>query len=135
MDECDWDYEDDLIEDDFRIEPGKSYKTLSFNKAVVMYFIEPKPGDLMFFGHIYEQTAAGIIPLAVQWDVTGRVDLDLYDKGYTLVSLWNEPKKYIRYIFICQDDSGAEQTIVSHTSTCPTGRKLLAAKKVTLTGL
>ena len=130
----------DFSEDDseeLEVKPGASYITYHCQRADIMYYVKHQNQNI-FFGHVYEETANGILPIAVQWDATGKVDESLYDEGYSLTNFWKEPKRYIRYLYI-YDEFGLILTKVSDKplphKMFQYERVLLASKKVILKGL
>jgi hypothetical protein len=127
----DWlDYEQD---DEFVIEPGKSYITFQGDRADIMYFLDNK--KFYFFGHVYQETIKGIIPLAVSWYKNGKIDPELYDTGYNLVGPWVEPMIYTRYVYIYREEDEVIKTVTTEKPLRNISYKLLATKKVILTGL
>lgn len=118
---------------DFEIKPGGVYTTYDHQKAVVMYLLQEN--KTVFFGHVYEGTEEG--PIAVQWDRYGKVDERLHERGYNLESVWETPKKHLRWVWLFKDDKGAVSTKVSETSetseTPRGGGTLIAKTKVILT--
>jgi hypothetical protein len=128
----DWEWdEDEVCPNDLKIKPGESYNTFDCTRAAVMYFLKIR-GETIFFGHVYEETTEGITPVAIQWYENGKVDPTLFDQGYTLMSQWAEPKHYIRYVYVYQENDLIKTEVTEEPPSCD--KRLLASQKIILKG-
>jgi len=112
--------------EEYRIEVGKAYRTLDGERAVVMYLVNGK--NPIFFGHVEVNGEL----LGAQWDYQGRYDANFHSDSFDLVSLWEKPTTYIRYVYIHRGGEGAVTTTVTEKPITVTN--LIAVKRIVLSG-